>query len=97
MIIVENTTSIKNQPTASAFNVFPNPSNGIVQVEMEKATDVSSFQMDVINSEGRKIYAVRNLEQKSLNEIDLTAFGKGIFFIRVYDGVGSYTRKVLIQ
>ena len=97
IIIVENTTGIKNQPTASAFNVFPNPSNGTFQLEMETATNASNFQMDVINSEGRKVYAVRNLEQKSLNEIDLTAFGKGIYFVRVYDGSGFYSRKVLIQ
>jgi len=97
MIIVENVLSSSNQPTASAFNLFPNPSNGIFQLEMEKAADASDFQMDVINSEGRKVYAVRNLEQKSLNEIDLTAFGKGIYFVRVYDGTGIYTRKLLIQ
>lgn len=97
MIIVENTTSIRNQPTASAFNLFPNPTNGIFQLEMENAADASNFQLDVINSEGRKVYAARNLEQKSLNEIDLTAFGKGIYFIRVYDGLGIYTRKLLIQ
>jgi plastocyanin len=97
MIIVENTTSIGNQPTATAFNLFPNPSNGIFQLEMEQATDASNFQMDVINSEGRKVYAVRNLEQRSLHEIDLTTFSKGIYFVRVYDGSGIFSRKVLIQ
>jgi plastocyanin len=97
MIIVENTTSVRLQPTTSAFNLFPNPSNGIFQLEMETATDASNYQLDVINSEGRKVYAVRNLEQKSLNEIDLSAYGKGIYFVRVFDGSGIYSRKVLIQ
>ena len=97
IIIVENTTSVGNQPTASAFNLFPNPSNGIFQLEMNKVEDASGFQMDVINSEGRKVYAVRNLEQRSLNEIDLTALGKGIYFIRVTDGTAIYTRRVIVQ
>lgn len=96
-IIVNGTTSVRNQPTASVFNLFPNPSNGIFQLEIEKDADASTFQMDVINNEGRKVYAVRNLEQRSLNDVDLTSFGSGIYFVRVYDGSGIYTRKVVVQ
>jgi len=96
-IVVAGTTSIRNQPTASVFNLFPNPSNGKFQLEMEQAANTSNYQMDIINNEGRKVYAVRNLEQRSLNEIDLTTFGTGIYFVRVYDGSGIYTRKIVVQ
>ena len=64
---------------------------------MEQAANTSNYQMDIINNEGRKVYAVRNLEQRSLNEIDLTTFGTGIYFARVYDGSGIYTRKIVVQ
>jgi len=97
MIIVENTTSVGVEPTASALNLFPNPSTGTFQLEMDNATDASSYQLDVFDTQGRKVYAVRKLEQQSPNEIDLTAYGKGMYVVRVSNGIEIYTRRILVQ
>lgn len=96
-IIVENTTGIRHQPTASALKLFPNPSNGVFQLELDKGTPASYVQLEVYDIQGTKVYAVRNLEQKPVHEIDLTSLSKGLYTIRISDGVVLYSNRLVIQ
>ena len=96
-IEVNSTTSIKDRPTASALKLFPNPSNGVFQLDMEKGAPASHFQIDVFDTRGNKVYAVRDLEQSSLREIDLTFLSKGVYMIRISDGTVIYSNRLVIQ
>lgn len=96
-IIVQNTTGIRHQPTASALKLFPNPSNGVFQLDMDQDLPLSYFQLDVFDTRGNKVYAVRNLEQVSLREIDLTSLSKGLYMIRISDGSVIYSNRIIIQ
>ena len=96
-IIVQNTTGIRHQPTASALKLFPNPSNGVFQLELDKGTPASYVQLDVYDIQGTKVYAARNLEQQSVHEIDLTSLSKGLYTIRISDGVVLYSNRLVIQ
>ncbi len=96
-IIVENTTGIRHQPTASALKLFPNPSNGVFQLELDRGTPASYVQLEVYDIQGTKVYAVRNLEQKPVHEIDLTSLSKGLYTIRISDGVVLYSNRLVIQ
>lgn len=96
-IKVENTTSIRNQPTASALKLFPNPSNGVFQLEMENTSTKSNFYINVFDSQGRSVYISRNLEPQSLRQLDLTALGQGVYIVKVSDGSAIYTGRLLIE
>lgn len=96
-IEVNSTTSIKHQPTASALKLFPNPSNGVFQLELDKGTPASYIQLDVYDTHGTKVYAIRNLEQQSIHEIDLTSLSKGLYTIRIADGAVIYSNRLIIQ
>jgi plastocyanin len=94
-IKVEGTTGVGNQPTASALTLFPNPSDGVFRLDFNGTA--SSVQLDVFDSQGRSVYGARNLEQGSIHAIDLTSLGKGLYFARISDYSGIYTRRLVIQ
>lgn len=96
-IKVEGTTGTRQQPTVSALTLFPNPSNGVFQLRMDYSPATSDVQIDVFDTQGKKVYAIRNLEQQIVREIDLTTLGKGLFFVRISDGPATYISRVVVQ
>lgn len=46
---------------------------------------------------GEKIYYNSKFNAQTSNEIDLSAFQKGIYFMKIYDGEKTYLKKVAVQ
>ena len=53
--------------------------------------------LDVYDMLGSKVYSTANLQHQLLNEIDLSALQKGIYFMNIYDGDKTYTKKIVLQ
>ncbi|HOS48599.1 MAG TPA: T9SS type A sorting domain-containing protein, partial [Bacteroidia bacterium] len=69
-------TGIKEN-TKSTYNVFPNPSSGIVNItELENSGN--QFELDVFEMSGRKI-----LNNKTIYQINLEEFGPGIYTLQI--------------
>jgi hypothetical protein len=89
-------------PITSVFNpseeqisisVFPNPSSGKFTIQMENAKGKNADSMiEIYNVFGEKVF-----RQQISKNIDVSYSPKGIYFIKIYDGVKIYTRKVVIQ
>lgn len=75
------------------LSVFPNPSEGKFRI----SNDAGIQQIIVYNMLGKQIYLKTNSDQEKLNEIDLTKFPKGVYFIEVNDGRKTRTKKIVIQ
>jgi len=75
------------------LSVFPNPSEGKFRIQNEAGIK----QVIVYNILGKKVYSkiYSNLEKS--NEIDLTKFQKGIYFLEIYNGTKKQTEKIVIQ
>ena len=79
------------------FNVFPNPSNGLVYIEIETANLVT-LNCYVKNAIGQVIYDYQKGEISGLfnHKIDLTSVEKGVYFIELeIDGQNLYRRLVI--
>ncbi len=78
----------------NAFNVYPNPSNGIITIQT--ATLIKDFQLTIYNNLGAKVANFTPLKNKV--ELDLNPFGKGIYMVAITtkDGASSM-KKVMIQ
>jgi predicted outer membrane repeat protein len=78
------------------IEIFPNPSDGIIYIELnEKRAVYSSFQIKIYNSSGNLVYynkSVKNMVEK----IDISK-SKGLNLIEVLSGGNIYTRKVVIK
>jgi hypothetical protein len=87
-------SGIINYENDNSIVIFPNPSNGRFMIRGLK----SGIQhMEVYSVTGEKIYTISKSNQLVTNEIDLSKFHKGVYFVKIYDGVKNYTKKVIIQ
>ena len=69
------------------FLVYPNPSKGIVKLEVTNTQPID-LSITVSNIQGQEVY--RNVVKSviSHNEnIDLSEFGQGLYFLKVNDKV----------
>jgi hypothetical protein len=81
------TTSVFHQQNGE-FNLFPNPTSGLVQIELGE-----DITLQVFNSIG---VLVKTQEfRKGLNTIDLSQFPSGIYFLEGKTESKTYTGKVI--
>lgn len=81
-----NTTSI-GEIAHNTMTIWPNPTSGLITIELEKATTV-----EVLDLQGKVV--ARYVLQKGINRVDMSNFPAGLYLIK--DGFGL-TRKVLVK
>jgi len=67
------------------FNYFPNPTQGILNLTFEKdvVENDLDLEIDITDICGRTVYFVTDYKASS-NQIDISAIGNGIYFLKVY-------------
>ena len=88
LVSINNIVPLKNNIT-----VYPNPATDKVIVNSLKMIST----IEIFNINGKKVFATNNLKQQIFSEIDLSNFQKGIYFIKIYDGENTYTKKIVLQ
>jgi PKD repeat protein len=76
----------------SKLIIFPNPSEGKFKIT---SSLTGYIELTVFNCEGRKIYYKSKLS--SNQEVDLSAFSKGIYFARIKTDEAFITRKLVLK
>lgn len=75
-----------------AVNIYPNPSNGVINVTSDKTID----NVQVYDLSGKRIRQMSNLSSNKA-VLDLSAFGKGTYVLRIETGKTVTTKKVIIK
>ena len=70
----------------SNVSVYPNPTNGIVNINAEGIKNIM-----IINALGQKVYETVD------NQIDLSQFGNGIFMLRIETENGVSTQRIMVR
>jgi hypothetical protein len=78
------------------MEVFPNPTNGIFTLREQKISNEPQT-VEIYNVLGEKVYTNSNFNKQLSNQIDISAFPKGVYFIKLYDGENVYLDKLLKQ
>ena len=86
-------TGIKNIDASNSIHVYPNPGNGIFQFDVDNYENETLIQcMD---------YTGKLLMSKEMNghseTIDLTSFGKGLYFIKITNSNYETIKKVIVE
>lgn len=76
--------------SASSIQIFPNPSTGLVNIESVNILET----IMVYNQIGAIVFQQNNPAMKTT--IDLSAFGRGIYFINLRDDEGNMTSKKVV-
>lgn len=89
-----NPTFVSEKPVNNLFNanVFPNPTDGFVQVSLANANN--AVHLSVFSVNGSNVYQATLSESE--NHIDLSFLNKGIYMVRLTDGKQQSTIKLIV-
>lgn len=88
-VIINSTPTSLRGNQESKFKLYPNPSEGIVTIEVD-----NTYTVDAYNVVGNKVYS--QIINESDNTIDLSSM-KGLLVLKIYNNSASYVEKVLIK
>ena len=91
MVIVPLTLTVGHEgleeTAESAFNVYPNPTTGMVTVEGENINAIAIY-----TSAGQLVNIVRE------NRVDMSSFGAGVYFFNIIDNANNTTiQRVVVK
>lgn len=88
----ESQASISEIALVNSLLIFPNPTNGSVNVNFQAQEEL---QMWVTDAVGRKVSNVRSYKQGTHEEVlDLSSYRSGIYMIVFESANGTFTRRV---
>ncbi|MEP6645807.1 MAG: T9SS type A sorting domain-containing protein [Saprospiraceae bacterium] len=96
-IIVQGSTATHDFHFPASVSVYPNPTNGNLQVIMNNTELPKTFDLGVYDVNGKRVYLKSKADMELINDIDLSNFAKGYYILRLFDGRQSYQTKVILQ
>jgi len=87
--VVESTTGVDDLSNYG-IQIYPNPTNSIINLDFG---DTEIKQVDVVNITGKTVIQITPVQQKET--IDLTAFDKGIYIIKILTDTNVITKKIM--
>jgi len=91
--LLTDTSNYIKQITDNNFSIYPNPTNGKVQISLNEQQIGNTLQVVNINSEVVKQLVINN-EQLT---IDLSNNAKGVYFVKLISESGVSTQKVVLE
>jgi len=81
------------EPNRTQFSIYPNPSTGIVTILL---SELNSYDFACItNIQGQEI--LRKKLTQNANQLDLSTFGKGIYFVKIVINQRIEIKKIIIN
>lgn len=91
----ESITGIAENELQTNISIYPNPSNGRFHFIIDGSQFAENCNVEIYNMQGKKIYqsAITNLK----SDIDLSNQANGFYFVKIYNGQTTCTKKMIIQ
>jgi secreted PhoX family phosphatase len=99
VVVTVKTCSGTKQPSLTgAFKVFPNPTDGLVNLEMLEF-EPGDYRVTVFNVQGQLVHTekVNISSDRNITPIDLSEFSKGTYLFKVASDKGVLVRRVIVQ
>ena len=88
---------VDNNALTSSMKVYPNPTQGMFTVSISNA-EATDMTLELVNISGQTVYRNTVKSVYSYNEeIDASAFAKGVYYLKVNDGTEVKIEKIVIQ
>jgi hypothetical protein len=88
--------SIEQQNLNYAVDVFPNPSNGNIQIKL--ASNMMIYQLEIIDLAGKLMYSSAVNNNRSVMQINLSnQLNAGVYMVRIVTENGVAIKKISIQ
>ena len=80
---------------SNVFSVYPNPTSGMLNINIVKGQELDIAEIEIINVTGKVIY--RKSRMPELQQIDFSSFGSGIYFLRVIVQKRIFIEKIVVN
>jgi hypothetical protein len=88
-------TSVRNSDFVTReLAVYPNPSNGIISIDLPEEAD-GRFDLRIIDNTGRLVYSENMIESNHMKLIDLESLTSGIYMVRIIGYNQLFTSKFI--
>jgi hypothetical protein len=93
-----STADLTEIEAINSVSIYPNPSDGIFNLELNKNLG-ESIDVSIFNLSGQLVYTKQfNLnEENQINTIDLNDLEKGVYAVQVISEKGNINRKLVIE
>ncbi len=80
-----------------SYHIYPNPTNGILNIEIDGINE--NIEMSIINPQGSviKTESISRHNAMFKKEIDMSAYARGIYFIRIISKDFVRVEKIVVQ
>ena len=85
-----NTALSTNNFKETKFNIYPNPSKGLVYINTLEPVSV-----EVIDVLGKIVFSAKNIS--NAGNIDISSLQKGVYLVKVSNESGSETKKIILD
>jgi hypothetical protein len=91
-------TSIGEVSALNSFNVYPNPTNGVFNIELNTSA-VDAVSVTVSNVTGQQVYStiINNANGTMTVPVDLTENAAGVYLIKVTNNGQSVSKNIVIE
>jgi len=91
-------TGIENLFSDSAISIYPNPSNGILKIELLSDYEGDEISIEIFNMIGQLIFSSEEkfLSKKMGMEINLLHQPEGVYLFKISSNSISFNRKIII-
>ncbi|NRA11693.1 MAG: T9SS type A sorting domain-containing protein, partial [Crocinitomicaceae bacterium] len=93
-IIVDGCAGIEEIPELAGFNVYPNPSEGVFNVEFVNAAS-ELFKIEITDVNGRLIYTVSTQSEMVELGIDISEEARGVYFMNISSDSHSVVQRIV--
>jgi hypothetical protein len=88
---------VESDELKNSMSVYPNPTSGRFTVSISNA-EASDMTLELVNISGQVVYRNQVKSVYSFNEeIDASAFAKGVYYLKANDGKEVKIEKIVIQ
>lgn len=93
---VTSGAGISNSKLNAKIDIFPNPTGGIVTINLNWQSTKNTYQLAVYNLIGEQVYSSKNI-QLNIAKIDLSNQPSGIYFIKIKTEEGEISKKIIVN
>ncbi len=92
----QGATKIDEKLFESNILVYPNPSNGIINLKIDNNSN-NAISLTVIDITGRKLWQKQFTGLQIEEPINLSGIGKGYYFLKISNGGETTTKNIIIE
>lgn len=78
-----------------AIRIYPNPNHGKFCIDLKNPP--AKMRVSMYNMSGQKIYESSIISPLPVNEINFSSHPKGIYFIKINDGLTIFSETIVVQ